>query len=687
MYHLDNASGVPEMPEPKDTQSISPRWFGESQEQGGISWPGADWFNVVQAELLNLLAAAGIEPEKHAYDQLSKAIPVLGDARVRKDIAERSGQLMIGSPEIIAELSEVVASAMARVKTNGAITPFDGGMADWVFDPSDLSNEVSKYPRLFIAPQSDLTGKSGAWRLNVGEKIESVKYGVGLTDDFALNAEILTQLVKWNNGKREILLPPEIFITSIDCGAVDPNFVGSAGARAGSSYGGRAGTCFITQDSVSLADVIRVAGTPTSRVTGLHLRNISVVSLDFFNGDRTEFGSRSKRTAFRFEYCGGNVVLANLYAVGFEKAYSENEVWDGVKYNIRGLYCSNADGTVPAFELGSKSSDNSNNLKIDHLHIEFSPYSMELGFCEHVTFDNLKIESHRKMDATHYVVQILSESTKINISNSMFVTNPSTLQYFMNDQGRYTKLINNWFSGGTPNKKDKYPGVRWYYGLNFTNLYDKTIDGCSFDNCLPSAATDGGNDYPIVTGHYTKFSGRVSAAASGTIYDENNVDTGQSFISTNSGMVSVGFGCNIEDLFYNFNGSATKLAGPLVYFRGNKSKFSNVRYREGDTQPYRLTGGSGDNIVEPMGTYWSNTAGGVIYCQGKQSINITAATNVVQLNGMAGQMVVLSAQVTGCVLKHDASFLVLKGGADVSMTVGTKYLFVLETASKAVQIA
>lgn len=87
MYHLDNTSGVPEMPEPKDTQSISPRWFGESQEQGGISWPGADWFNVVQAELLNLLAAAGIEPEKHAYDQLSKAIPVLGDAQLRSNLS------------------------------------------------------------------------------------------------------------------------------------------------------------------------------------------------------------------------------------------------------------------------------------------------------------------------------------------------------------------------------------------------------------------------------------------------------------------------------------------------------------------------------------------------------------------------------------------------------------------------
>ncbi|VGC68664.1 Uncharacterised protein [Klebsiella pneumoniae] len=87
MYHLDNTSGVPEMPEPKEEQSINPRWFGESQEQGGISWPGADWFNTVQAELLNLLEAAGIQPEKKAFDQLSKAIPVLGEKQIRQDLS------------------------------------------------------------------------------------------------------------------------------------------------------------------------------------------------------------------------------------------------------------------------------------------------------------------------------------------------------------------------------------------------------------------------------------------------------------------------------------------------------------------------------------------------------------------------------------------------------------------------
>lgn len=89
MYHLDNTSGVPEMPEPKEQQSNTPRWFGESQEQGGISWPGADWFNTVQAELLNLIHAAGLTPDKKSFDQLSKAIPVLGDAGLREDLGSR----------------------------------------------------------------------------------------------------------------------------------------------------------------------------------------------------------------------------------------------------------------------------------------------------------------------------------------------------------------------------------------------------------------------------------------------------------------------------------------------------------------------------------------------------------------------------------------------------------------------
>ncbi|HGV3493359.1 hypothetical protein [Klebsiella pneumoniae] len=132
MYHLDNTSGVPEMPEPKDEQSVSPRWFGESQEQGGISWPGADWFNTVQAELLNLLAAAGIQPEKKAFDQLSQAIPVLGEKKIREDLG--SGQ---GASNVC--YKKPYRSAVSRPiadMVSETISPFDFGIkSDAVFDP------------------------------------------------------------------------------------------------------------------------------------------------------------------------------------------------------------------------------------------------------------------------------------------------------------------------------------------------------------------------------------------------------------------------------------------------------------------------------------------------------------------------------------------------------------------------
>lgn len=95
MYHLDNTSGVPEMPEPKDTQTISTRWFGESQEQGGISWPGADWFNIVQAELLAILKAAGKSPDKSKFNQIAESISELSDL-LRQDIVKTDGFRFVG---------------------------------------------------------------------------------------------------------------------------------------------------------------------------------------------------------------------------------------------------------------------------------------------------------------------------------------------------------------------------------------------------------------------------------------------------------------------------------------------------------------------------------------------------------------------------------------------------------------
>ncbi|HBU9839965.1 TPA: hypothetical protein MDK45_002870, partial [Klebsiella pneumoniae] len=107
MYHLDNTSGVPEMPEPKDIQTISTRWFGESQEQGGISWPGADWFNIVQAELLAILEIAGISPEKSKFNQVAESISELSN-RLRKDIVKNDGFKLVGQVPSYASLKNII---------------------------------------------------------------------------------------------------------------------------------------------------------------------------------------------------------------------------------------------------------------------------------------------------------------------------------------------------------------------------------------------------------------------------------------------------------------------------------------------------------------------------------------------------------------------------------------------------
>ena len=74
MFHLDNGSGIDVMPPQKQTISRQQKWFTEGDTQTPPSYPGADWFNIVQAELLNVLKDGGITPSKSELNQLSAAI-------------------------------------------------------------------------------------------------------------------------------------------------------------------------------------------------------------------------------------------------------------------------------------------------------------------------------------------------------------------------------------------------------------------------------------------------------------------------------------------------------------------------------------------------------------------------------------------------------------------------------------
>lgn len=77
MYALDNKSGIEQMPEIPEVFSKNPLWFTEGRDGNSPSYPGAHWFNIVQAELLNMLKEAGIEPDKADVTQLAQAFRVM----------------------------------------------------------------------------------------------------------------------------------------------------------------------------------------------------------------------------------------------------------------------------------------------------------------------------------------------------------------------------------------------------------------------------------------------------------------------------------------------------------------------------------------------------------------------------------------------------------------------------------
>ena len=104
MYALDNNSGVVVMPEVKNQQfqPNAPRWFTEGGNGIAPSYPGADWFNIVQAELLNILTDAGMTPDKGQFNQITQAIRAIVSASVKTSLNDKApiaSPIFTGTPK------------------------------------------------------------------------------------------------------------------------------------------------------------------------------------------------------------------------------------------------------------------------------------------------------------------------------------------------------------------------------------------------------------------------------------------------------------------------------------------------------------------------------------------------------------------------------------------------------------
>lgn len=77
MYHVDNKTGVATMPDIPPSESTVPQWFTEGGPGEEPTVPGSATWNIWQAELLNILAAAEVVPDKFKLNQIAESIGLL----------------------------------------------------------------------------------------------------------------------------------------------------------------------------------------------------------------------------------------------------------------------------------------------------------------------------------------------------------------------------------------------------------------------------------------------------------------------------------------------------------------------------------------------------------------------------------------------------------------------------------
>ncbi|MEH5994207.1 hypothetical protein [Klebsiella variicola] len=549
---------------------------------------------------------------------------------LRQNLGSGEGQLLVGSPRHLADLRGIFPGVSSRIKTLGAKWAYDGGAGEWWFDPSDMSELVSTYPRLFIAPTIDPSGASGAWRLNMGAAVTLSAFGVGISTelpavmtalvagiinpdifllensggmiasdaDYQFNADVLNQFNAYAKGKKYARLPTgKVFISELNF-SYDPKFdlewgVNSELASTRNLGSIDNGTVFIARDADSANPVITIAGTEAKRLSGIYMRNVAIVSKDLFdNRDLTipaEWNVRSNRPALKLDYIASAIDIGTLTICGFKQALLGSELWDGSIRRLTVSICSDPDGTVPAVWLGSQHGDNSNALKFYDMRIEHCPFSLECGFIEHVRFLNGKIETKRKKDATHPVVKINDNATRYIFDNMQFVTTPTTEAHFLYDQGRWPTYSKCEFTVG--GITGFYPGVRWIY-REPTKTSNAMFEAVKITGPMQADGSDP-KKYPIYLASYDAFDGSVICPDVYSIPDSKGEY--KEFYPSNQGLIAVSHQTRIGKLHLLTNNIA-KNAGAIFYARDGEYNLGELSIAGA---PYRLLQGNAlGNIID-----------------------------------------------------------------------------------------
>lgn len=203
MFWPDTQTGVDVEPARKTVQSAVRKYFTEGGVGVPPTVPGGDWFNQITNELLNVLAAAGIDPSKSDDDQLLEAIKRVSNSTsareaLRRSYAEAGYPLVEGSFEVGGTLTST--SDVLLYEANGQAYSWTGAypVGGLVVTPetNPLSDPVNWQSRsLLILRSQFMDGGNNIYEIAASAHVPS---GLDLTGVINETLSIAALWDKWS---------------------------------------------------------------------------------------------------------------------------------------------------------------------------------------------------------------------------------------------------------------------------------------------------------------------------------------------------------------------------------------------------------------------------------------------------------------------------------------------------------
>ncbi|EFA0753912.1 phage tail protein [Escherichia coli] len=220
MFHVDNNTGVPVMPPVAAELSKTTLYFTEGGNGIPPTYPGPDWFNIIQSELLKILEEAGITPDKADTGQIMAALKKLfitnsGSAGAIAGLTGENNTFpyFTGEDEMaLTPLSAFVRDILGKTTADEIIDALS--LRDTVNKASSAvpnTRRVNGMPLTSDITISNISGNAGtATRLQTARRINNVLFDgssditISSTDSGAVRNFQYTNEVFYNPGGNEI---------------------------------------------------------------------------------------------------------------------------------------------------------------------------------------------------------------------------------------------------------------------------------------------------------------------------------------------------------------------------------------------------------------------------------------------------------------------------------------------------